>query len=274
MLHTRYLIMLAALGALGRPARAQNVIDLYEARTFTAGDGHTLPYRLFKPSSYNPKQKYPLTIFLHGSGESGTDNLKPLRASSCIAAALSGDVVQKSYPSFVVIPQCPRGAQWGNYRGDAWPAKAAMLLIRSLMAEFNVDKDRVYVTGLSLGGMGTWYLIENSPEFFAAAVPQSGGGNPMNAPKLKKLPIWAFHGDADTAVPLYGPIFSGASVVGTGDMLKAVGTQGGRAKLTVYAKAGHNIWCENGRAYQDPQLWPWLFAQKRMGTPSPNSTIP
>ena len=131
-----------------------------------------------------------------------------------------------------------------------WSPQVLVALLDKIVAEHRVDQDRIYLTGLSMGGFGTWQTAAAYPDRFAAIVPICGGGNPADGPRLKPVAAWAFHGAKDEAVPLK------ASEV----MVEAVKTAGGDAKLTVYPDAGHNVW---DRAYEDPELYAWLFAQSR-----------
>ena len=143
-------------------------------------------------------------------------------------------------------PQSPqRGA--GGWRSQVETLNG---LLDDVMAKYKVDKDRVYVTGLSMGGYGTWALAAAHPKRFAAIVPICGGGNPADAAKLKDLPIWVFHGAKDRAVPLARSEM----------MVKAIKKAGGNPKFTVYPEAGHDSWTES---YDNPELYTWLLKQKR-----------
>jgi predicted peptidase len=231
--------------------------DRFEARTFTDSAGEKLNYRLLKPKDYDANKKYPLVLFLHGAGERGDDNVKQLVHGMNDFAS---DEVMAKYPCFVIAPQCPNDAKWveidwsaRTHKAPDKPARALRLsfeTIEALKKEFSIDDKRLYVTGLSMGGYGTWDAIERKPDFFAAAAPVCGGGDVENAKKIAKLPIWAFHGDKDTAV----------KVERTRDMIAAIKAAGGEPKYTEYPGVGHDSW---SATYRNPEFYAWLFAQER-----------
>jgi predicted peptidase len=234
-------------------ARAADPKDIFEARVFEGVEGAKLNYRLMKPAEYDAKRKYPLVLFLHGAGERGDDNVAQLIHGM---ADFSSDENRKKYPCFVVAPQCPANRSWGGFRRAAnaedklEPGKLLVPLIDALKKEFSVDADRLYVTGLSMGGFGTWELIGHHPDVFAAAAPICGGGDEKFAERLVKLPIWAFHGAKDTVV----------KPEGSRTMIDAIRKAGGKPLYTEYEDVGHDSWV---RAYHDPKLMEWMFAQKR-----------
>lgn len=190
------------------------------------------------PDGYDAaKQKrWPLVIFLHGSGERG-DDLEMLRGND-VARAMT---LQK-IPAILIAPQCPTN-EW-------WMASALNPMLDEVMKTYSVDPDRVYLTGLSMGGFGTFAWGAANPERFAALVPICGGGSPALAEKLKGLPIWAFHGDKDPVVPLQL----------SQSMIDAIQAVGGKAKLTVYPNVLHESW---SYAYAEPELFKWMLAQRR-----------
>ena len=232
-------------------ARAQAPTDPYlgmDGRILDAGNIQ-LPYRLARPVGYDANKKYPLVIFLHGSGESGTDN--KIQIQKNIGVPTGGSVFtlpanQAKYPSFFVAPQAPVG------RRDGWrgiPGQAVLKLITALETEFSsIDTQRLYITGLSMGGYGTWTLIEDNPKLFACAVPMSAGGDTAKAANIAALPLWNFHGTIDATVP----------VQESRDMIAAIEAAGGHPKYTEYPNGGHAIW---DQAYTEPQLLPWMFGQ-------------
>jgi predicted peptidase len=232
-------------------------------RTFTGSSGMVLPYRLFVPVNTVPAQARPLVLALHGYGERGNDNDSQLTKNK-LALVWAIDSNQAKFPSFVVAPQCPAGSgSWVhiNFQSVGYvlsktpesnELKTVMELLDSLGREFKLDADRHYVTGLSMGGFGTWDLLMRHPTKFAAAVPICGGADTSKASLLKSLPIWNFHGGADPVVP----------VANSRLMIAALQKAGGTPKYTEYAGVGHDSWV---RALQEPGLLPWLFAQKRPG---------
>jgi predicted peptidase len=238
------LVALLPLLALG-PVRAQKPDtewqDLLEKRTFE-GDKGSLPYRLLKPEGYNSKTKYPLLIFLHGAGERGKDNKAQLVHGVVNFASPAN---RKKYPCFLIAPQCPTGQFWSGRN-----TQMVLDLIAALRKEFSIDEKRIYLTGLSMGGYGTWSLLAQKPELFAAGIPICGGGAETDAPTLAKIPIWAFHGDKDTAV----------KVERSRTMIEAIKKAGGKPKYTEYPGVGHDSWTVT---YKNPEVMKWLFAQKK-----------
>lgn len=228
----------------------------FEARTFEGAAGK-LNYRLLKPKDYDPNRKYPLVLFLHGAGERGDNNQAQLVHGMNDFAS---DEVMEKYPAFVVAPQCPDNKKWVEVDWGAMkhtaPEKASDSLqlsfdaLAALQKEFSIDANKIYVTGLSMGGYGTWDALERRPDYFAAGAPICGGGDVGNAKKLAKLPIWAFHGDKDGAV----------KVERTRDMIAAIKEAGGDPKYTEYPGVGHDSW---SATYRNPEFYAWLFAQAR-----------
>ena len=223
----------------------------------TAEKYENLPYRIYVPEDTGEKQ-YPLVLCLHGSGNRGDDNLAQLGRSSAVHTLLAPDHLVK-YPCIVLAPQCPEGQRWirgiGQYDLPG-NTEALMGLLEQIKANYPVDPARIYITGLSMGGFGTWGMLKTYPDYFAAAVPICGGWNleedVENAPKLKDIPIWAFHGALDDDVPAER----------SRDMVQALEAVNGNVKYTEYPDGGHAIW---DRVYNEPELLPWLFAQKNEG---------
>ena len=232
--------------------------EAIEARIFTNAAGDTLPYRILKPAGYNSGEKFPLVLCLHGAGGRGTDNQsKGVQAFT----TLSAPAVQAQYPAFLLTPQCPADAKWvdtpweaGSYPLGNVPVSAPMKLVLEILdavqKEFNIDSARIYVTGQSMGGYGTWNIIQHRPEIFAAAIPVCGGGDPSQAEKIAGIPIWAFHGGKDTTVP---PSASR-------DMVEALKIAGGNIKYTEYPDVAHASWVN---AWKEPNILSWLFSQKK-----------
>jgi predicted peptidase len=217
--------------------------------------GQKLPYRLLKPLRVEAGKKYPLVVFLHGAGERGTDNEKQLvHGVPRFAANL------EKYSCFLIAPQCPDGKRWvevdwsaDSHTQPKEPGEVARLtlaLVEKSIKDLSVDPKRVYITGLSMGGFGTWDLLARRPDLFAAAAPVCGGADEATARKIKTIPIWAFHGAKDTTVK---PARSRT-------MIAALKKAGGHPKYTEYPDVGHNSW---DNAYRDPDLFRWLFAQKK-----------
>jgi predicted peptidase len=197
-------------------------------------------YLLFLPESYGQKkQRWPMILFLHGAGERGSDlNLVKKHGPPKIVEQ------RKDFPFIVVSPQCPAG--------DWWTDKNEVLigLLDDVVARCDVDAERIYLTGLSMGGFGTWTLASAYPDRFAAIAPICGGGKVFMADKLKDVPVWAFHGAKDPLVPLKE----------SEDMVNAIKARGGDAKLTVYPDAGHDSWTET---YNNQQLYDWFLQHRK-----------
>ncbi len=204
-LRTVFALTLALLAVA--PAMAADLATEYEARNYKVSDGVILPYRLLKPKQVEPGRLYPLVLFLHGAGERGHDNRSQL---SSIPAKFASDEIRAKYPCYVLAPQCFWNQRWV---ATSWKAKSHVMpekptswmrgsleLVEALAKEFPVDKKRIYVTGLSMGGFGAWDAIQRRPDLFAAAVPICGGGDVAQAKAIAHVPIWAFHSADDPTV--------------------------------------------------------------------------
>jgi predicted peptidase len=194
-------------------------------------------YLLFAPANYDKQEKWPLIVFLHGSGEKGDDlNLVKKHGPPKIVDA------KPDFEFLVLSPQAPAG--------ERWDADKVVELVDQVSKSVHVDPDRIYLTGLSMGGVGTWSTVAKHPDRFAAIVPICGIGEPETAEKFKHVPCWVFHGAKDTGVPL----------ARSEEMVAALTKAGAEPKFTVYPEAGHDSWTE---AYNTPELYQWLLQQKR-----------
>jgi predicted peptidase len=235
-------------------------VNNFEAYVFHDSQGGTLPYRLLKPMTENTVKltKYPLVLYLHGTGERGSDNIKQLKYTDIFGKS----AFRQKYPSFVVIPQCPARENWvekesysGTIRQSPKPAKPlwqTIELLRELQNQFPIDPDRIYVIGISSGGSGVWDLVARYPHMFAAASPICGSGDDQKADLMINTPIWAFHGGRDILV----------NPNTTRKMIKAIQKAGGHPKYTEYPNMFHTVW---NKTFHDPQFFQWLFEQKRYG---------
>jgi len=201
----------------------------------------SLKYLLYLPQGYGEKkeQTWPLLLFLHGAGERGND-LSLVKKHGPPKLIEQG----REFPFIVVSPQCPTTSWWPEQ------VDALMALLDEVQSKYAVDPDRVYITGLSMGGFGTWTLISRHPERFAAAAPICGGGDRYVARRLKDVPVWAFHGAKDPVVPLQA----------SADMVEALKKAGGNVQFTVYPEAQHDSWTET---YNNPKLYEWFLSQRR-----------
>lgn len=233
------------LAARTTKAQTQTVATGFINKTVTM-DGVTYPYVVYVPRDYAPGKKWPVILFLHGAGERGNDGLKQTQVGIGTAIRMSSE----RFPALVVMPQCAAGQFWSGKM-----AEFALKALDQTVAEYNGDPDRLYLTGLSLGGFGSFLIASQHPDKFAAVVPICGGVRGVDvksvAEKLKDIPMWAFHGDADTVVP---PARSREIV----EAIKAAG--GTKVKYTEYPGVGHNSW---DKAYAEKEMTDWLFAQKR-----------
>lgn len=249
------MLMLAACRSM--PPRETGFLN----RTVSAG-GHQYPYVVYVPRDFDPHRRWPVILFLHGSGERGADGVRATQIG--VAAAIRSH--PERVPAIAVFPQAPAESRW---LGE--PADAAMLALDHAIAEFHGDPKRVYLTGLSMGGYGTYHLALAHPDRFAALVVVCGGLLPhesttavqqspltkdaqdpyaFTAHALRRFPIRIFHGDADTTVP----------VTESRRMAGALQREGADVRYTEYPGVGHNSW---ERAYADEDLWRWLFQQTR-----------
>jgi predicted peptidase len=255
------LLTAALLGAapLALPADDEkpDLTKLLDARTFKDGEA-SLNYRLLKPDGYDGTKAFPLVVFLHGAGERGDNNKAQLVHGIKDFASKAN---REKYPCFLIAPQCPKGGFWSNtersktmtMKKDPSPSgKLVVSLIAAIRKEFKIDEKRIYITGLSMGGFGSFDLLCRNPDLFAAGAPICGGGDPKACEKIAKIPLWVFHGDKDTAVPI---ALSVAAV-------EAIEKAGGKPKFTKYEGVGHDSWT---RTYADPKFMEWLFAQKKDG---------
>jgi predicted peptidase len=256
----------AAIEALER--QAPSLAKAFAPHVHLSRNGERMPYRLFSPAGLVPGRTYPLVVFLHGAGGSGTDNAKQLEGGNVFGALVwTLPANQARHPAFVVAPQsdwnwpctivdpknppkkasdivlCPPGALGIG-------ARLAFEVIDHLLASLPIDHARVYVTGHSMGGAGTWHMIAQRPSLFAAAVPVCGRGHPETAPRIKDVPIWNFHGARDDIEP----------IASSRAMIDALREAGARPRHTEYPELGHNAFAW---AYTEPALVEWLCAQRR-----------
>lgn len=207
---------------------------------FESTSGDSLSYILIHPApaALTKTAPKPLLVFLHGAGERGSD-LEMLKKHGPPKQALDGD----GLPFLVLAPQCPKG-KW-------WDIDTVIDLIKDIAAKEKVDPKRIHLTGLSMGGFGTWAALAKAPELFASAVPICGGGDPKTASTFKDVPIWAFHGEADDVVP----------AAKTREMETALRSAKAESfRVTYYPGVGHDSWTQ---AYSDPALYAWIMLQSK-----------
>lgn len=240
-------------------------LGLYE-KHWIIQSGDTMPFRVLLPENYDPAKKYPLVLFLHGRGESGTDNEKQLTHG---AKMFLQDSIRKNYPAIVVFPQCASNSYWSNVQmittgsktgkrtfyfvpvGEpSQSMKMLQALVANLLERYPVKMDQVYVMGLSMGGMGTFELVRRMPGLFAAAIPICGGAHTATAAQLIKTSWWIFHGGKDDVVlPVYSE-----------KMYEALQKVKAKVQFKLFPDANHNSW---DPAFAEPGLLKWLFEQRK-----------
>tara|TARA_B100000767_G_scaffold110750_1_gene105964 strand:- start:460 stop:1230 length:771 start_codon:yes stop_codon:yes gene_type:complete len=234
--------------------------ELYEKEIFVF-ENDTLNYRILKPLNYDPQGIYPVHLFLHGAGERGNDNIAQLTHGGELFLKKEN---REKYNSWVIFPQCPKNDRWPNLKSDAWdkkfknkiskPNKSLKLVIR-LMDQFiekkQVDKQRVYVSGLSMGGMGTFEILYRRPNMFAAATPICGNSSEKLAYLYaNKVQLWIFHGSVDKVVSPKHSL----------NMVNAIKKSGGNPKFSLYENIGHASW---GNAFAEKNYLKWIHSKTK-----------
>lgn len=246
------------------PALAQDS-SLFKKEQYINGKD-TLNYRILYPINYDVNKKYPAILFLHGAGERGNDNEKQLVHG---AKLFTDSANRVKYPAFVIFPQCPESSFWAKIKREDDPPTDSLggftfistgapnkpiELVDKLIDSFSrtpqVNPKKIYLGGLSMGGMGTFEMLWRKPKFFAAAFPICGGGDPKKVKVYaKKFPVWVFHGDSDSVVPVSNSRL----------MVNKLNAAGGNVKYSEYAGVGHDSWTN---AFAEPELLEWLFEQE------------
>lgn len=239
-------------------------LSQYQKKEYVLSAGKILPYRILYPVNYNKSKKYPLILFLHGAGERGNDNEKQLMHG---ASLFLKEENRNNFPAIVVFPQCPQESFWSSVKVDrtdppyrfefnydntiTWPLQAVEKLTSQLLSTESIDKKRCYITGLSMGGMGTFELVYRFPRIFAAAMPICGGGDNIRYDeRIRKTSFWVFHGDADGVVP----VNESRAMVEKLKSLKA------NVTYTEYKGVNHNSW---DNAFAESAFISWMFSKKR-----------
>lgn len=250
-------------GLLKKPLNNPAFIP-YEKKEYVFADGKKLPYRILYPANYDKTKKYPLILFLHGAGERGNDNEKQLTHG---AKLFLKDENRKNFPAIIVFPQCPQESSWASAKVDRtvepvkrtfdytvevnWPLQAANDLVRKLSNEEAVDKSRIYISGLSMGGMGTFESVYRNPDLYAAALPICGGGDVTHYDKrITKTAFWVFHGAADAVV----------NVKLSQEMVEKLKSLKAEVKYTEYPGVNHNSW---DNAFAEAEYLSWMFSHKK-----------
>ena len=237
---------------------------VFEKKSFVNEAGQSLSYQILFPVNYDPSIKYPVFLVLHGAGERGDDNVAQMKYGTQVF--LNPDNQQK-FPAIVIFPQCPKDSYWSSVKIDRtqkptefifdysqninWPLQSAVDLVKSLVKTKVADKKRLYIMGLSMGGMGTMEAVSRNPKMFAAAIPICGGADLTYVKKYaKKLPLWVNHGDADSVVP----------VKHSRELVAALQEAGANVTYTEYPGVNHNSW---DNTFAQPTLLSWFFSFKK-----------
>ena len=234
-------------------------IDKYSEFKLKKRNGKILNYRIRKPSNIKRGEKYPLLLFLHGAGGRGNDNRSQLFDANGIGA-FSKNKVFSNYNSYIIIPQVPNderwvSAQWNDNNHKMKKITQSMEMTFEAIDDLikknkSIDKKRIYIMGLSMGGWGTWDAIQRRPNFFAAAVPICGGGDINLANKISNIPIWVYHGDADDVI----------SVERSREMVLEIKKHSNKIKYTEIKNRNHDSWID---VWNDKEVWGWMYSQKR-----------
>ena len=239
-------------------------LDIYEKKEFVFAEGKTLPYRILYPVNYDKTKKYPLLLFLHGAGERGKDNEKQLVWG---AKLFITEENRKKFPAIVVLPQCPEESFWAVMKTDQskqppirtfdysmqpnWPLAAANELVKKLSNEEGVDKKQIFISGLSMGGMGTFESVYRYPDLYAAALPICGGGDVNHYDKrVAKVPFWIFHGADDAVV----------NVKLSQEMVEKLKSLKAEVKYSEYPGVNHDSW---KNAFAEPDYLTWMLSHKK-----------
>ena len=257
--------------ALGKGIQKTPEKQKFHKDTFTDSRGHTLLYRLLAPTvdavhinahaeKSSPPQT-PLVLVLHGSGERGNDNSAQL--DNGVAELLGSTTATTTFPCFALVPQCPPEYRWVEVNWEtervvrppspSLPLSATVELLQVLLHRHPIDPQRLYLIGLSMGGFGVWDLLSRWPQRFAAAIPICGGADDNAITTAQAVPVWAFHGECDPIV----------NVQHSRRAVAALQAAGGTPRYTEYPRVGHDAWAH---AFAEPNLLPWLFAQRRAAT--------
>ncbi len=239
-------------------------LSAFEKRTYTAATGQLLPYRILYPENYSKEKKYPLILFLHGAGERGDDNEKQLTHGAKLFLTKEN---RTNYQAIVIFPQCAAESYWSSViidrkkspyafdfdytRAETEPLKNAIALVKKIAAEEGIDKKKIYITGLSMGGMGTFEAVYRYPKLFAAAAPICGGGDVAHYDKrVRKIPFSIYHGDSDTVVG----VKESQQMV---DKLKSLKVN---VRYKEFPGVNHNSW---DNAFAEPDYLSWMFSHKK-----------
>jgi predicted peptidase len=225
----------------------------FRKKIFSEKDAAKMPYRLFIPPHYDSAKKYPLILWFHGGGGRGSNNESQISGGNEKGTHLwTTPENQAAFPAFVLAPQCPQNENWSDPELNqvAAPLQSALDILALVQKDYPIDPDRIYLAGQSMGGLAVWALLQKYPEQWAGAIVVASYDNFTNVRALARVPLWIFQGEDDSTVP----------VETVREMVKQLKKAGGSPRYSEYRNAGHEVW---NQAFADPQLVPWLSAQKR-----------
>ena len=250
-----FFILLLAVSplAFAQDKSASAAVEGFKAGSYRSPSGETMQYRLFVPPGYDPAQKYPIVLWLHGAAGRGSDNLSQLSGGNFAGSHIwTRPEIQRKYHAFVVAPQVDVTKGWARPHTNTPPVaiRLALEILDQVEKEYSVDPAHEYVVGQSMGGEGVWAALSAAPQRFAAAIALCGFGNAYMLPRVAKVPVWIFQGEEDPVV----------SAAGMREWVKKLREAGGAPKYTEYPSIAHNVW---DVAFTEPDLVEWLFLQHR-----------
>jgi len=241
----------SVVAAQGKPSSAE-ALKGFEAGAYKSASGETMQYRLFVPPGYDPSQKYPIVLWLHGAAGRGSDNVSQLTGGNFAGSHIwTKPEIQQKYHAFVLAPQVDVTKGWARPHTNTPPVaiRLALEILDTIENKYNIDRAREYVAGQSMGGEGVWAALSIAPRRFAAAIALCGYGDAYMIPRVAKIPVWIFQGEEDPAV----------SAARMREWIKKLREAGGTPKYTEYPSIGHNVW---DLAFTEPGLIDWLFSQR------------
>ena len=241
-------------------AAEESAVKKYSAKVWKSPAGESLNYRFRTPDKVKQGEAYPLVVFLHGAGGRGNDNRGELTDAGMVGAFEQQGIGSKR-PAYVIAGQVPNGQLWVNVPWSTLDhrmpevSESMRMMLEAVDAvvkdpAHQIDRKRIYIVGLSMGGYGTWDALQRRPDFFAAAIPICGGGDKMLAKTISEVPVWVWHGAKDGAI----------KVSRSRDMVAALKAAGGSPKYTEIGERGHNVWTD---VWKSTEAWDWLFAQSK-----------
>jgi predicted peptidase len=240
---------------LSVPQSKESPAEGFLARSYHSPTGETMQYRLFVPPGYDAAKKYPMVLWLHNAAARGSDNLLQISGTNFSGSHVWTTPENKAkYHAFLLAPQIDVTKAWARPHANTPPVsiRLALEILDEVEKAYSIDPDRVYVAGQSIGGEGVWAALSNSPGRFAAAIALCGYGDAGMIPRVAKIPVWIFQGQADPMV----------SVETARAWVASLKQAGGTPKYAEYPGVGHSVW---DVAFSEAELLPWLFAQRRSG---------